>query len=128
MFEIDNKIDRIKYYFKKVISTCELNVIATGSSNKVQLTNEKCTIDLSTGRYYCEFTIHITNIENGQKYYIGDLLNKMGLIAGTKLLSENEISDANQINDELEASLFAWGIILNKYFSDILNGDFSILG
>jgi hypothetical protein len=125
MFELTNKLGRIENYFSETIKKYDF-AIKLCNPNRVELINNNCKIEITTQRYYCDLQIVFKNIASDKEYVIGEILNKMNL-TGTKILTDAEGGEASLILDELDNGLFSFGIIIKKYFDNILNGDFSIM-
>lgn len=123
MFKLDNKLKKIEEYFAKIIDEYNFE-IKLCNSNKVELKNDVCILEITTQRYYCDLQITFKNILNSKEYSIGEVLNKKSL-TGAKVLSDIENNQASLITDELENGLFCFGIIIKTYFAKILSGDFS---
>ena len=126
MFELDSKTQEISIYFKDVIINYDLRIIIM-DKHKIKLVNLYCDIEFTTGKYYCDLSITITENKTKNRFSIIEIMNKLGLTSGEKILNEKEILKSNLIQNELDNQLFCYGLVFKKYFDSILKGDFSII-
>lgn len=90
------------------------------------LLNKHVTIIFSFDRHYDDFQIFILNNKTNIKTGLINILISKKLM-GVKVLDEEESSNKKKIQDDLEKNIYGFSIILSKYCSDILSGDFSIM-
>jgi len=82
---------------------------------------------LTTGKYYCDFTIDIVDKSTCKTYGIIQVMNNLNLVPGVKVLDQTETDELTSLDNELEQQLYAYGKIASKYLAPFFDGDFSLL-
>lgn len=93
---------------------------------EIQLANKTTTVILSFNKYYDDLQTFFLNNKKKQSIGLINILFLKNLI-GVKVLNTEESILKNSLDSELEKKIYVSSIILKKYFTDILEGDFSII-
>jgi len=112
-------------YFQPILKKYEMELVHDEDHEygAVKLHHDKCEVAIAFERYCESLEIHIIDPQKKQSHHYGQLCRARKV--QRKVISVSEINSPER--SELELTIESIAFILDEYFSDLLQGDFSKL-